>query len=147
MAIFLERGMRGSGYSPPTASGTVFDDVPENHWAAAWIEQLASDGITGGCSTDPPMYCPESSVTRAQMAIFLERAMHWPMPYTPPPASGTVFDDVPISHWAAAWIEQLASDGITGGCSTNPPMYCPENPVTRAQMAVFLVRTFNLPMP
>jgi hypothetical protein len=147
MAVFLERGMRGSGYSPPSASGTVFDDVPASHWASAWIEQLAADGITGGCSTDPPLYCPESSVTRAQMAIFLERAMHWPTLYTPPPASGTVFDDVPIYHWAAAWIEQLAADGITGGCSTSPPLYCPENPVTRAQMAVFLVRTFNLPMP
>ena len=74
------------------------------------------------------------------MAIFLERAMHWPTPYTPPPASGTVFDDVPASNWAAAWIEQLANDGITGGCSALPPLFCPENPVTRAQMAVFLVQ-------
>jgi hypothetical protein len=147
MALFLERGIRGSGYSPPPASGSVFDDVPESHWAAAWIEQLAADGITGGCSTDSPLYCPESSVSRAQMAIFLERTMHWPTPYTPPPASGTVFEDVPVDHWAAAWIEQLAADGITGGCSANPPMYCPESSVTRAQMAVFLVRAFNLPMP
>jgi hypothetical protein len=81
------------------------------------------------------------------MAIFLERAMNWPGAFTPPPASGTVFNDVPIDHWAAAWIEQLATDGITGGCSINPPLYCPDNPVTRAQMAVFLVRAFNLPMP
>jgi Zn-dependent metalloprotease len=147
MAIFLERGMRGSGYSPPPASGTSFDDVPASHWAAAWIEQLATDGITGGCSASPPLYCPESSVTRAQMAIFLERAMHWPTPFTPPPASGTVFNDVPVDHWAASWIEQLAADGIAEGCSASPPMYCPESPVTRAQMAVFLVRTFNLPMP
>jgi hypothetical protein len=147
MSVFLERGMRGSGYSPPAASGTVFDDVPASHWAAAWIEQLAVDGITGGCSASPPLYCPGNTVTRAQMAIFLERAKHWPAPFTPPPATGTMFNDVPVSHWAAAWIEQLATDGITGGCSTSPPMYCPENPVTRAQMAVFLVRTFNLPMP
>jgi Zn-dependent metalloprotease len=147
MAVFLERGMRGSGYNPPAASGTVFNDVPASHWAAAWIEQLAADGITGGCSASPPLYCPGSSVTRAQMAIFLERGMHWPTPFTPPPASGTVFNDVPASHWAVAWIEQLAADGITGGCSASPPMYCPESPVTRAQMAVFLVRTFNLPIP
>jgi uncharacterized repeat protein (TIGR01451 family) len=146
IAVFLERGMRGSGFSPPPASGIVFDDVPEGHWGAAWIEQLVTDGITGGCSTNPPLYCPGGMVTRAQMAIFLERAMHWPAAYTPPPASGTVFNDVPIDHWAAAWIEQLASDGITGGCSASPPLYCPDNPVTRAQMAVFLVRAFNIPV-
>jgi hypothetical protein len=147
MAIFLERGMRGSGYTPPPASGTAFDDVQASHWAAAWIEQLASDGITGGCSLNPPSYCPESTVTRAQMAIFLERAKNWPSPYSPPPATGTMFDDVPVSHWAAAWIEQLASDGITGGCSTSPPLYCPENDVIRGDMAIFLVRAFNLPLP
>ena len=139
--------MRDSEYSPPSASGSVFGDVPVSHWAAAWIEQLAMDGITGGCSTSPPLYCPGRAVTRAQMAIFLERAKHWPDVYSPPAATGTMFDDVPVNHWAAGWIEQLAIDGITGGCSTNPPMYCPENPVTRAQMAVFLVRTFNLPVP
>jgi hypothetical protein len=145
MAIFLERGIRGAGFTPPQATG-MFDDVPISHWAAEWIEQLAADGITSGCSVDGSMYCPESSVTRAQMAIFLERAKHWPNPYTPPPASGIVFDDVPTTHWAAAWIEQLAADGITGGCSTDPPLYCPENPVTRAQMAIFLVRAFELPI-
>jgi hypothetical protein len=51
--------------------------------------------------------------------------------------------DVPISHWAAAWIEQLAREGISGGCGGGN--FCPENPVSRAEMAVFLVRTFNLP--
>jgi hypothetical protein len=54
-----------------------------------------------------------------------------------------MFTDVPISYWAVNWIEQLATEGITGGCGTG--LYCPDNPVTRAQMAVFLVRTFSLP--
>jgi hypothetical protein len=51
--------------------------------------------------------------------------------------------DVPESYWAASWIEQLANEGITGGCGNGN--YCPDTSVTRAQMAVFLVRTFNLP--
>jgi len=80
------------------------------------------------------------------MAVFLERAMAWPDATIIPPASGTIFDDVPADHWAAAWIEQLAADGITGGCSSVPPLYCPDNPVTREQMAVFLVRSFELPI-
>jgi hypothetical protein len=55
-----------------------------------------------------------------------------------------VFQDVPTSYWAAAWIEQLALEGITSGCSVTPKNYCPATPVTRDQMAVFLVRAFNL---
>jgi subtilisin family serine protease len=147
MAIFLERGMRGSGYSPGPADGDVFDDVAADHWAAAWIEQLAADNITAGCSTAPPLYCPEDPVTRAQMAVFLERAGHWPDAYSPPAGSGAIFEDVSGSHWAADWIEQLYADGITSGCSSDPLMYCPEDSVTRSQMAVFIVRTFDLPMP
>jgi hypothetical protein len=139
MAVFLERGMNGSSYTPPPATGTVFADVPTSYWAAAWIEQLAADGITAGCGAGN--YCPESAVTRAQMAVFLLRAKNG-AGYNPPAASG-VFSDVPTEHWAAAWIEQLAAEGITSGCGNGN--YCPENPVTRAQMAVFLVRAFNLP--
>ncbi len=138
MAVFLERGMNGSAYNPPAATGTVFSDVPADYWAAAWIEQLFADGITAGCGAN--LYCPEDVVTRDQMAIFLLRAKHGSA-YAPPPATG-IFAEVPVDYWAAAWIEQLASEGITAGCGGGN--YCPSQPVTRAQMAVFLVRTFNL---
>jgi hypothetical protein len=138
MAVFLERGMRGSGYSPPPATGTVFADVPVNGFAAAFIEQLFADGITGGCGNGN--YCPNDSVTRAQMAVFLLRAK-FGSAYVPPPPTG-VFNDVPVGAFADRWIEQLAAEGITGGCGNGN--YCPNDPVTRAQMAVFLVRTFGL---
>ena len=140
MAVFLLRGEHGSAYTPPPATGTMFSDVPSTHWAAAWIEQLANEGITGGCG--PSAYCPSTPVTRDQMAVFLLRGEHGGS-YTPPPATGTMFADVPSTHWAAAWIEQLANEGITGGCGSGN--YCPATPVTRDQMAVFLVRAFNLP--
>jgi hypothetical protein len=77
------------------------------------------------------------------MAVFLLRSKHG-SDYSPPAVgSGTGFSDVPAAHWAAAWIKQLVAEGITSGCGTGT--YCPEAPVTRAQMAVFLVKTFNLP--
>ena len=143
MAIFLERGMRGAAYDPPDASGTVFDDVADDDFAAAWIEKLAADGITAGCQTDPPLYCPTNPVTRAQMAIFLLRAKYGPA-YEPDPVGGsTGFADVAPDDFAAAWIKQLAAEGITAGCGGGN--YCPNQAVTRAQMAVFLVRTFELP--
>ena len=140
MAVFLLRGIHGSGYVPPAVGvGTGFADVPANHPVAAWIKQLSVEGITGGCGGGN--YCPDATVTRAQMAIFLLRAKYTSA-YTPPPANGD-FSDVPVSHTAAAWIEQLSLEGITGGCGAG--VYCPDANVTRAQMAVFLVRTFNLP--
>ena len=139
MAVFLLRAEHGKDYVPPNATGTVFDDVPGTYWAAAWIEQLAAEGITNGC--DASNYCPNASVSRAQMAVFLLRAKYG-QTYVPPTATGTVFDDVPATHWAAAWIEQLAAEGVTNGCDANN--YCPDASVNRDQMAVFIVRTFGL---
>lgn len=141
MAIFLLRGAHyPTNYVPPAASG-MFTDVPASYWAASWIEQLAADGITGGCGAGN--YCPALPVTRDQMAVFLLRAKNGPN-YTPPAVgTSTGFTDVPTSYWAAAWIKELAAQGITGGCGNGN--YCPSTPVTRDQMAVFLVKAFNLP--
>jgi PKD repeat protein len=141
MAVFLERGMRGSSYTPPPASGNLFLDVSAQDFGAAWIEQLYLDGITGGCGGND--YCPGQAVTRAQMAVFLLRAKHGAA-YTPPTATG-LFGDVDLSHWAVHWVEALAAEGITGGCGGGN--YCPDEAVTRAQMAVFLVRAFGLVIP
>jgi hypothetical protein len=141
MAVFLGRGIHGSGFTPPTATG-IFNDVPVSYWAVNWIEQFYNDGITSGCSTNPLRYCPDNPVTRAQMAIFLLKSKHG-SGYTPPQATG-IFTDVPSTHWAADWIEQVYNEGITVGCGTNPLKYCPDSSVTRAEMAVFIVRTFGL---
>jgi hypothetical protein len=115
----------------------MFDDVPTSDPFFNDIQKLVANNITGGCSTNPPLYCPSSPVTRDQMAVFLERVLG----NTLPPATGTMFDDVPSTYWAAPAIEQFARDGITSGCSTSPPLYCPGANVSRDQMAVFLLRT------
>jgi predicted outer membrane repeat protein len=116
-----------------------FLDVENAYWAWSFIERLYLSGITSGCSTNPAQYCPEATVTRAQMAVFLERGIH-DSSYSPPAVgSSTGFGDVPVDYWSAAWIKQLAADGITSGCGNGN--YCPEDAVTRAQMAVFLLRS------
>jgi hypothetical protein len=138
MAIFLLRGEHGGSYAPPPATGTVFGDVSAGAFAAAWIEQLAAEGVTSGCGGGN--YCPNDAVTRAQMALFLLKAKYGSA-YLPPPATG-VFSDVPISHPFARWIEQLAAEAITAGCGGGN--YCPGSPNTRGQMAVFLRKTFGL---
>ncbi len=140
MAVFLLVGEHGTGYAPPLATG-IFADVPASDPFAKWIEQLYHEGITGGCNTAPLQYCPSSPVTRAQMAVFLLIAKHG-TGYVPPPATGTVFADVPASNPFAKWIEELAAEGVTAGCGGGN--YCPNDPNTRAQMAVFLTTTFSL---
>jgi glucose/arabinose dehydrogenase len=144
MAAFLLKADLGPSYSPPPCTGTVFADVPCQGGAFdPWIEDLAGRGITGGCGNGN--YCPTASVSRAQMATFLLKTDQGPG-YTPPACSGTVFADVPCQGGAFdPWIEDLAGRGITGGCGNGN--YCPASPVTRAQMAVFLTKTFGLPLP
>jgi hypothetical protein len=126
-----------------TVSVVSFVDVPSSHTFWLWIEALFQAGITGGCGTNPPMYCPDQTVSRAQMAVLLLRGIHG-AGYTPPAASG-IFADVPPTHPFARWIEQLYREAITGGCGTSPLRYCPDQSVTRDQMAVFLLRSKHGP--
>jgi len=139
MAIFLLRGIYGSNYDPPAATGALFNDVQLNSFGAAFIEELAAEGITGGCGGGN--YCPNQAVTRTQMAIFLIRATHG-VAFVPPAATG-IFADVPAESFGANYIEQLVTDGITSGCGNGS--FCPNVVVGRDQMAVFLVKAFNLP--
>jgi len=138
MAVFLLKAEHGACYTPPPCIG-VFADVPCSSNFASWIERFAAEGITGGCGGGN--YCPTSPVRRDQMAVFILRAEHGSA-YVPPPCDGD-FDDVPCPSQFADWIEQLAAEGITGGCGG--ANYCPQSTVTRGQMAVFLVKAFSLP--
>jgi hypothetical protein len=140
MSVFLLKAKYGSSYLPPGPVG-IFADVPVGHWAAPWIEQAAREGIIPTCK--PRMFCPTLPVRRDTMAVFLLKAKYG-AGYIPPRPVG-VFKDVPVNSWAAAWVEKLAADGITAGCSVTPRRYCPATTVTRDQMAIFLVRNFNLP--
>jgi hypothetical protein len=109
-----------------------------NDWVGSVFEThirwAYEQAITGGCEFD--MFCTGNSVTREQMAMFLDRAMHLP-------ATDKDFftDDEGITGEAS--INRLAAAGITGGCATH--LYCPKLPVSRAQMASFLVRALDLP--
>jgi S-layer homology domain len=137
MAVFLLKARYGGSYVPPPCTG-VFTDVACPGQFADWIEQLFAEGITGGCGVS--IYCPSSSVTRAQMSAFLLKAEHGSS-YTPP-ACNDLFADVPCPSLFADWIEQLFHESITAGCGGGN--YCPDRSSTRGQMAAFLVRTFGL---
>ncbi len=122
----------------------VFNDVPVTgkEWMEPWINEFYFNGITTGCGASPLIYCPESSVTRAAMAVFVLRAKHGAS-YVPPATTHT-FSDMPVAgkEWMEPWVDELYAEGITSGCGAGP-MFCPENPVTRAAMAVFLLRALE----
>ena len=93
-------------------------------------------GVTAGCATGPARYCPDDSVTRAQMATFLTRAFG--LESSPP------FGFVDIEgNTHTESIDALAAAGVTAGCATGPARYCPDDSVTRAQMATFLTRAIT----
>jgi len=140
MAVFLLKAKHGVCYVPPPCAG-VFPDVPCTSVFAPWIEALAAEGVTTGCGGGN--FCPDNLVTRRQMAVFLLKSKYGSN-YTPPDCTG-VFDDVPCpSAPAVTFIEELATEQITGGCSISPPLYCPDGTSTRGQMAVFITKTFQL---
>ncbi len=101
---------------------------------------LAEEGITKGCN--PPVndqYCPNTNVTRGQMAAFMVRFLH-----LTDDGSGDLFTDDDGNVFEQN-IDILATAGITKGC--NPPantQFCPNDNVTRGQMAAFMVRALGL---
>jgi hypothetical protein len=112
-----------------------FQDIDASSLKAS-IAWLAEQGITTGCA--PFRFCPNASVTRAQMALFLDRAFDLPS------ATIDYFDD-DDGKTGEASINALAKAGITGGCGTR--RFCPTANVTRAQMALFLDRAIEPPLP
>jgi len=139
----------GSGYSSIeyirlTHPFTTFVDVPSDHWAHDEIEAIYQAGFVVGCSLDPPMYCPERILARAESSVFILRGEYGAIPDPPytPPASPT-FGDVDPAYWGYGWIESLWQDGYTAGCNTNPLLYCPLRQHTRAEACVFFLRIKN----
>jgi hypothetical protein len=142
--------------APPLQAGTVHNIVVStggrtgtlrNGYVSNFTGELSqfpaallSNGVTAGCGGG--LYCSNSPVTRAQMAVFLLVARRG-VCYAPPPATGTVFNDVPLGSFAASFIEALAAAQVTSGCGFGN--YCPNDAVTREQMAVFILRMADGP--
>jgi hypothetical protein len=117
--------------------GASFPDVPTSSLFYPFVENIFHNGVTNGCST-PPNYCPADVTLRKQMAVFVLKAVEGAS-YFPPPPFG-IFTDVPVGDPFAPWIEELFNRGVVAGCGSGPA-YCPNNPVLRQQMAIFLLKT------
>ena len=139
MAVFLMKAKHGLCYTPPPCTVAVFTDVPCSSGFAPWINELVAENITTGCGTG--IYCPTDPVKRQQMAVLLLKTLAG-TGYAPPACVTPTFTDVPCASPFAPWIYDLVARNITGGCGGGN--YCPADPATRGQMAVFMVKTFSL---
>ena len=133
MAVWVVRVLDGA--DPAAVSESRFDDVDAASFHAPFIERLAELGVTGGCG-DGSGFCPDQTVSRAQMAVFLTRA------YGLPAGADPGFSDVADDAWYAAAVSSLAASGVTGGCGDGTG-FCPQDDTSRAQMATFIHRAEN----
>ncbi len=119
--------------------GGSFPDVPSTSIFYRFIEALLHRGVTAGCGGGN--YCPTSTTTRQQMAVFVLLAKEG-QGYVPPGcAPPNLFLDVPESSPFCPWIEELSNRGVVAGCGGGN--YCPGNAVSREQMAVFVLKTLE----
>ena len=136
-AAFIIRAAFGENFSySPSA---YFDDVPYWDPSFKYVQKLRDLNITAGCDTR--WYCASSLATRSDIAVFVIRAIQaragkdvnrFGYPATP------FFTDVPASDGRFSFVQAMRASGITSGCS--PTTYCATSAITRAELAVFLVR-------
>jgi hypothetical protein len=125
--------------SPVPVNLTVrFLDVPDGSFAENFIYGAAGAGVMMGgppsCPNGVLYFCPNGTVTRADMAGYMWRAVHGAN--TPPPVYQNIFGDVTFNQYNSFYIQGIYNDGITAGCGNGN--YCPNDINTRAQMAVFI---------
>ena len=137
MALFISRAL--GQFNPATPLSQRYADVPPSSFAYAAIEEVSRRGIVASLTCSSGNFCPNAAITREEMAIWIIRALGV---FNPPTPAMQRFTDVPSSRPGYAFIEEMFQRGITLGCS--PTLYCPDDAVTRDQMAAFLVRAFNL---
>jgi hypothetical protein len=140
IAAFMKRTLEPHLGAAPSSS---FTDT-EGHMFEAAIGWLAGHGITQGC--DPPSnanFCPDRRVTRGEISAMFKRAVETLIAVDPAAVDPNRFSDTQDSLYvtSAAW---LAASGVTVGC--NPPQntkFCPDQYVTRGQLAVFFKRILD----
>jgi hypothetical protein len=129
MAIFIVRGFD----LPATSTDFFFDDNGKVYEDA--VNRLAAAGLTQGCGSG--RYCGDETISRGEMAAFLSRAKNLPNSTT----DHFVDDNTSIFE---PGINKVADARITLGC--NPPAntnFCPNDNVTRGQMAGFIIRALT----
>ena len=147
MAGYIWRAAHGPFTPPPVYTG-IFLDVFFGDYNADYIQGVWDDGITAGCNASPLLYCPNFFINRGQMAVFIEKDLRGPA-YVPPPCTGSSGTS-PARRLRTTRTATSSSSCTTTGsrwaASRAPPLFCPNVPIPNEQMAVFIVKAFELPV-
>jgi len=145
MAVYISRALAGGDSEVPGFTGTpTFPDVPDTFWALKYVEYAVEQAVVTGY--EDGNYHPEYEVNRAQMAVYVARALVAPTgeaalaDYVP--SDPRDFPDVPSDFWAYKHVEYCVEHGVVNGYDDG--LYHPEIIVTRDQMAVYVARAFGL---
>ena len=141
MAAFLYRAVSRLGTIPPT-TGIEISDVPADAWYRAFAEWVVS---TGAFAAPDGVFNPGGVVTRADMAVMMIAS--FPHINAVDEPEGLFNDVAGVDPEVVRAVEGMYHTGVTKGCSTEPLRYCPDQSVTRAQMASFFVRAVNYTPP
>jgi hypothetical protein len=144
-AVYLSRALAGGDDMVPAGPASAsFVDVPTDHWAFRYVEYAHARAVVAGYPGGS--FQPEKQVTRAEMAVFIARAVVEPTgeaglgDYEAPAVP--TFEDVDPAFWAYRHIEFLAARGDIGGFAGG--LYRPGDICTRAQAATYIARAFDL---
>lgn len=107
-----------------------------DHWACADITELFNKGIVKGYPDG--LFHPERSITRAEFCKLIVLALG----LETKTQSSETFQDVPLSHWAASYVQAAFEAGIVKGRGEG--LFAPEDNITRAEMATMIGRALNL---
>ena len=108
---------------------------------AAALEALAERGILDDTECADDRICPHAAIKRWTTAVWLVRALDG---QDPPAVDQMFFHDIGTEAWWMPYVERLAALQIAKGCATQPLRFCPDDSLTRTQMASFLIRSFDL---
>jgi S-layer family protein len=133
----------GAGPADCLMAGQICSGAAHNVGHGTQSADLTADGITVDNTLGSYRLWAGTSGTDAGTAL-AGMIVGYVLQVSPAPAVPT-FNDVPPSHPFFQYIEALAASGITGGCGGGN--YCPDNPLTRGQMAVFLAKALGLQWP
>ncbi len=142
MAAFIVRAVTGTTTPATYNPVPYFTDVPTTNPFFPHIQKMEELGITNGCGGG--LFCPTDTIPRWEMAIFMVRArlaLYGAMFAT---ATTPYFADVPANVEGNGipfpFVQRSYEEHITNGCGTSPLIYCPDELVTRGQMASFIMR-------
>ena len=137
--------LAAAGVLPAFAQEGGFGDVAVGAYYSAPVQELAGLGVLTGCEGsagfDDSRFCPGEPMDRKTMAVWVVRVLDGE---DPPPGRSRFPDVNGLSAFWWPFVERMAELGVTTGCGDGAN-FCPDDPVTRAQMAVFLWRAFDLP--